>query len=948
MSRHGTRPGRTAKPRYQRGAPAREESRWRRSLAEWRLALRIARRSVWRSRGTSIIVALMVLLPVAGFSAAAVILQSSMPTPHEKVAAELGQNEAKLLAWYAPDPELAQDPLDPGSITSMSEEPGDASPPDEAAVRALFPESTRMIMIGSSQVIAKTEHGLGQIPVTVGDLWDEAFAGRTHIITGAAPDEPTEALVTPATLSRLGANIGDVIEVTAPDPVELTITGVLNDAQNASDAERIYIPHGAVADALGTGTPEYFLPDTTIEAADLPELNHAGVTVLSRDIVLHSTTADLAASAGLWSSYGVVLLMVAVFSVFEIVLLAGAAFAVGARRQQRALATLASVGGERRMLYRVVLSQGIVLGGVGGIVGLAIGVPAAAAFMTATDDGSATQYWGFHANTLVLVGILVLAVAVGLISAIAPARSAVKFDVLSALRGSRKPTTPSRSAPRWGLGFLIAGLVACVAGAFTARSLSWDESAGLKLAAILALVCGPLIFQIGVIMCGGFVLRAVARVLSPVSLGARMASRDSAANTSRAVPAFASVMVTAFLAVTAIVVGSALATQSDTGYQYQTMPGQAKIYVSSDDDPGTLDGVSGVTGAVESDLDAAEVSTFHTPEIQWDDETGTATAGDLIVPAVPAGSRCPTDPLSPEYTDDTSTYAEIMDSDPRCGSHAQHVTLNHEPITVTDTAGLTAWYGGDVPQEALEAFRAGSIIVGSDLLVTDGEITLEWWDPNTDWNTVVETSEEPQNESTFDAFVLSPPKPLWTQLLVPRDTAESLGIDLQPSYVVATPGAEAFAQAQIDKLNLDLEGMQTSASVETGPPQTILYIIIATFLIAGVLFVCASAVAIGLSRADGRADDATLAAVGATRLLRRSFAFWQAIALVVIGTIAGTAAGLLISYALSLAGATGGGAFSPPMFVIAALALGMPLVIAIGSWLVASKPVALVRRAAIG
>lgn len=948
MSRHGNRPGRTAKPRYQRGAPDREESRWRRSLAEWRLALRIARRSVWRSRGTSIIVALMVLLPVAGFSAAAVILQSSMPTPREKVSAELGQNEAKLLAWYAPDPGLTQDPLDPGSVTSMSQEPGDASPPNEAAVRALLPASTRMIMIGSSQIIAKTEHGLGQIPVTIGNLWDEAFAGRTNIITGTAPHETAEALVTPATLSRLGANVGDTIEVTAPEPVELTITGVLSDARNASDAERIYIPHGAVADALGAGAPEYFLPDTTIEAADLPALNHAGVTVLSREIVLHSTSADLAASAGLWSTYGVVLLMVAVFSIFEIILLAGAAFAVGARKQQRSLATLASVGGERRMLHRVVLSQGIVLGGAGGIVGLAIGVPAAAAFMAATDDGSAIQYWGFHADALVLGGILVLAVAVGLISAIAPARSAVKFDVLAALRGSRRPTTPSRSAPRWGLGFLIAGLGACVAGALTARSLSWDEAGGLKLAAILALIIGPIVFQLGVIMCGGLVLRGVARVLSRVGLGARMASRDSAANTSRAVPAFASVMVTAFLAVTAIIVGSAFATQSDTWYQYQTMPGQAKILVSSDDDPDTVNGVSGVTGAVEADLDPAEVSTFYTPEVRWDDETGTAASGKLIVPAIPADSRCPTDPLSPEYTGDTSTYSEITDSDPRCDSHAQHITLNHEPITVTNAAGLTAWYGGDVPKEALEAFRAGSIIVGSDLLVADGQVTLEWWDPNTDWNTVGETGEKPQNQSSFDAFVLSPSKPLWTQLLVPMDTAESLGIDLQPSYVVATPGAEPFSQAQIDKLNLDLDGMQTSALVETGPPQTILYLIIATFLIAGILFVCASAVAIGLSRADGRADDATLAAVGATRLLRRSFAFWQAVVLVVIGTVAGASAGLLISYALSLAGATGGGTFSPPMLAIVALTLGMPLVIALGSWLVASKPVALVRRAAIG
>ena len=59
-------------------------------------------------------------------------------------------------------------------------------------------------------------------------------------------------------------------------------------------------------------------------------------------------------------------------------MLAGAAFAVSTRRQQRALAIAASVGADARDLRRTVRLQGTVLGAVGGVAGLALGVGVAA------------------------------------------------------------------------------------------------------------------------------------------------------------------------------------------------------------------------------------------------------------------------------------------------------------------------------------------------------------------------------------------------------------------------------------------------------------------------------------------------------------------------------------------------------------------------------------------
>ncbi|WP_166982869.1 FtsX-like permease family protein [Paramicrobacterium fandaimingii] len=960
MNRHGNRAGGTTKPRYQRGAPDREESRWRRSLAEWRLALRIARRSVWRSRGTSIIVALMVLLPVAGFSAAAIIGQSTFPTPDEKIAAALGQNEAKLLASIGTHSGMVQDPYDPTHLQT----PDNAAPAadggerlDEAGVRALFPGAD-MTVLSSAIVTTTTAEGIGQLQVTVGNLWGEDFAGRTSILAGSAPSEPGDVLVSAAALKRLGASIGDAITVTKP-ATTLTITGVLSDAMSADSEEWIYAPEGSFGDDLQVWNRTYYLPDTVITLDEFADLNDAGVTVLSRTVLENASVINLALSGGFWSTYGILLMLAAAFAAFEIVLLAGAAFAVGARKQQRALATLASVGGERRMLYRVVTSQGLVLGLLGGIVGVAIGIPIAAIYMRATADGSATQYWGFHAEPLTLAAIALIAMLVGLASAVVPARAAVKFDVLAALRGSRAPAEPSARSTRWGIGYLVVGTALTLVGAFSLRALAWSNTGQQSvpgMLAVAALIVGPIVLQVGMIMCGGVILRAMAHVFSRFGLGARLAARDSAAHRARSVPAFAAIMVTAFIAVIVINVSVTSSAASDKHYWYQTAPGQAQVLMPKDDAGAPAATVDEITGIVEEELDTVAVGTIYAPLSRWDSETGTQTDGAVVVAEALPENLCPLLPASADYDQSIANltgakYQEavrtLRDTDWRCDEAQTSRVTSAQKVVVTDSAGLSLVLGHTAPGDVLSSFESGSAVALSPVYVNDGQSVLQWWAPDSDWDNP-DSGDEPVTTQTISAVKAEPEVDLpSTPLVISGTTAEQLGIDVEPSYFIANP-AEQFAQGEIDALNARLEPIMGSARVEQGPEPTWLYVILATLLVAGVLFVGASAVAIGLSRADGRDDDATLAAVGATRSLRRTFAFWQAIVLVGLGTVTGTLAGLITTYGISLADTTGNVGFDPPWVAIAALVIGIPLLIAIGSWLVASKPVTLVRRAAIG
>src|SRR6202008_2822857 len=66
-------------------------------------------------------------------------------------------------------------------------------------------------------------------------------------------------------------------------------------------------------------------------------------------------------------------MLIAGLGLLEVVLLAGAAFAVGARRQMRELGLVAATGGSTRHVRRVVLAQGLVLGVAGAAIGVAVG-----------------------------------------------------------------------------------------------------------------------------------------------------------------------------------------------------------------------------------------------------------------------------------------------------------------------------------------------------------------------------------------------------------------------------------------------------------------------------------------------------------------------------------------------------------------------------------------------
>src|SRR5262249_55050165 len=126
-------------------------------------------------------------------------------------------------------------------------------------------------------------------------------------------------------------------------------------------------------------------------------------------------------------------------------------------------------------------------------------------------------------------------------------------------------------------------------------------------------------------------------------------------------------------------------------------------------------------------------------------------------------------------------------------------------------------------------------------------------------------------------------------------TAHSLGLSARPLAALITTSREPTVAEQ-DRLQAAL-GRAYDVVVEPRPqPNTASLVVLAA--VAAVITLAAAASAPGLAAADGRADLATLAAVGAAPRLRRALSLSQSGVIAGLGSLVGTAAGLGASMAV--------------------------------------------------
>ena len=936
--RSGRRP---ARPRTDRG------DRVRTPFAI-RQALRLGRRLAFAKVGRAALIVALIGIPTAGFTAASIVVQSTQATPTEQLRYDLG-HAAGQMRIAGPDLRgMRQDPVNWQYTEADRGSPAAKADGDERSANVLdhVPAGALSIPVGSSSVVLDGPKGPIGITAVEGSAWSTVLDGHWHVLDGAAPTTRDELMVTPATLERLGASIGDTVDLTDPVTKRLTITGTMRDAASDPDAQGVFLPWGTTlstttgADRTGTTDVTVYLPSDAPTWSEIRQLNQHGIVVESRPVVLDPPDARLRGGQ-VGSQIGWflgALALLGVFAMFEVALLAGAAFLVGTRADTRSYAIVTSVGGDRRFVRTIVAGSGLVLGATGAVLGVGLGTAIGVVAFRLIDNGNVGTWPGLHVPVSLLLSIGAAGVLAGLVSALVAARAATRINVLAALRGSLRPAAANPRAERrrriWAPVLIVVGALmtlACGVGVLLLDDrpvqedrLVWVVGAGVAI--------GPCLMQLGVAMCSPWLLALVAKASTRLGLSARLAARDARRNPVRTVPVLASVMSVVFVASVAITWSASAHAQFVRDYEYRTAVGVATADVSVSGDEGTSSGYDAELTARAAKIASGvlrhdRIRVLGVVAEQAGDEPTTIT-----VPHDWVGKECP--------TNDTTSCSRYLTSQ---DSSAPHIWTG----TVDDYAVLTGHRPSATVRDALASGKAVSLWPE---YAHDGVVRLDTFRDRTWESPTITTDSRPDASTTIPAVLDVQSPRIEVGVFMTPETAERHRVPAVAGMLVTKLPGE-LTPAQWDELSSAWQSRGgadrdrwygPTFAYEAGPVDAQGIVKALVLALAAAVTIGATAVAIGLARSDGRRDDEVLDAVGAAPVLRRRVSAWQAAILTTVGAVIGTLLGLLPIRALTLRFTSGPAGASHMPFVadwpvLALLALGLPILVTAGTWLTAGR-----------
>jgi len=883
-------------------------------VASWRTALRIARREARRAKGRSSLVGAMIALPVLALTFAAVSYDMLTLTGAEKADRTMGTGDARIV-WQTHMP-LMQMP-DPGDGYQYG---GDGSGPQGVAqagaatqeeqnkpgttaeLQAQLPGST-VLPLRRGAVRVKTPDGQGSPDAVMVDAASPLADGYVSLLEGRAPASDSEVALTAQAMEYLDTTIGGTVSVVGDTTTrKYTVVGrvefpslldsVLLFAYDSND-ESVQRWFQIRDDSWLVDTPD------PIDWQRVQQLNGKGMLVYSRAVFEHPPADDAVPLKQLWQQQRQVDtrtlaagVLVAGLALLEVVLLAGPAFAVGARRRQRQLALVAANGGTPAHVRRIVLADGVVLGLVGAVAGIVIGIAGAFAarplverLVTHARDG------GYRVFPTALVAITALAILTGVAAALVPAFIAARQSVVASLRGRRGVT---RSRKRW----IAVGLVMIGGGA----AITFVGTRNVDSTVMLA---GLVIGELGLVLCTPAMVGLVARVGRLLPLAPRIALRDAARNRAAAAPAISAVMAAvAGTVALGMLLDSNQAHNRATYYQ-ETPTGTVTLQWGAD--PNHPTDVGALEQALRSTLPVADVH-----------RVSYATCA----PGGPEGSNCyvglALSDACPQLVKLMNGAGGLSDAEreaagknPACDIRNQYSGAGG---VVDDGGALATLTGasGDDLAAAQAMLRAGGVVVRAPIYIKDGKVTLEVHrsqpDPQTGDKTVPAegaVSGSPLNVSIpgEDLTTLTVPGYLLTSdigpgpaIFSPQAVAQA-GLASREGMIVAAT-TRMPDQAAEEHANAVLTSLGAYAFVEHGFSNEIDPRLLVLICAAGLITIGAAAVGTGLAAADGRADLSTLASVGASPSVRRGLSISQSGVIAGLGSLIGAVAGMATAVAV--------------------------------------------------
>ncbi|MBV6700000.1 FtsX-like permease family protein [Kitasatospora aureofaciens] len=891
-------------------------------LSSWRVALRIARRDALRAKGRSALVVAMVALPVLGVTGADVVFRSAELGPAERAVRTMGQADGELrmvergvTLKQAPDPDggLAFTPpaTKDGKPDRTPEQQLSLDTDPTELARRLLPAGTTLIPEGRGPYTATTSaEGLISVETVEADLTDPVWRGKVNLVEGRAPGAGHEVAVTRAFLDRSRLKLGGTTSVRGLEATPFTITGVVEYPGELTSTTLVARP-GDLIEPLAKlpgghagGTPRELdqwlvkLPaGAVLDWAKVTELNKYGFTAASHrvmvdpppraDVPLYAEQDAEGSSTGLLDRTGVVILAtVAGMALLEIVLLAGPAFAVGARRSRRQLGLLAAGGGDRAQVRAVVLGGGVVLGTTGAVVGLGLGVGLVALLRTQAEEYAGSRFGHFALQPLDLLGVLLIGLVTGLLAAIVPAVQAARQDVVAALTGRDSLKPPSRWLALIGLLMLGGGAALALLGAtsgFASRSV--------------AVLGGSVIAELGMVALVPYLVGLFGRIGRWLPLGPRLALRDSVRHRGRTAPAVAAVMA----AVAGSVAVSIYVTSTDEGYRrgYEASAPAGAVMLATGWGP-AADGslLPQMRNAVESNMPGlgprADVQKLRYPANCVD---GNGSCG-YVTPALPKELRCPLEDDRTELSG--AEITRMRNEDQRCQFNGHRGLSIYGSVGAGDAALLRNLHGITDPAAA-KALADGKAVVLDPRYIKDGKLILETNDPPPAGGPIAGPGDDyrkRRHEITVDAVLVTTSIKTAQAVLSP-DTARRLGLGVAEAGSVWLPdgmpgdAAEQKAAGALGKL-----ADHTQFSVERGYQTKGDLITLGLSGFAALVALGAAGIATGLAAADSQRDLTTLAAVGATPRIRRSLSGFQCGVIAAMGTLLGAVCGVVPAVAL--------------------------------------------------
>ncbi|MBT1166741.1 ABC transporter permease [Bifidobacterium simiarum] len=582
-------------------------------LRRWRPVLRMGWRDAVRHRARTVFSVLLIMLPVTALIAG-IAMTTAVAANRERTLETIPAGTQAVITATAvtrsnqPFPQLPEGASgvwidDVGQVPATADEMLRCLP--EGTVLLPFYQSRRLLATTGTSMRPGEQSEAGArvavsgrtiastTTVTMTEAGGEALRRLMPATSsGRMPRNGAEIVVSTALADRLRLAVGDTVTFTAP-PFQgyMDTSGRIDDV--IEDSQRAWRVSGLVRDddsrAWGlagwmstmverdhAGVDGHYLAvgARPITWGQVRRLNALQAFAVSRHVLMDGYPAagdryPVRLDPRVVLDRTVSLGIAALLGAATMLCLVTPAFSVSADQQRRTLGLAAASGAGPRDLRRIVTSQGIVIGLIGGVLGTLLGVAVMMLVVPRYRSISVGETLGSFPWPMLGLTLL-MAVAIGYVATLLPARRVGRLNPVDALKDN--PSESFRSPRRRRAAtialhasgpVLIVGAVACGAASLTLPIPHLDRGGSATVPMLLLAACVTLTV-VGLIQLVRSLAAASSVLGGNAPLSLRLALRDASRHHHRFVPAATAVLVTVTMASYSLtLVGSTFANARD-------------------------------------------------------------------------------------------------------------------------------------------------------------------------------------------------------------------------------------------------------------------------------------------------------------------------------------------------------------------------------------------------